>query len=182
MKTLCSAALIAAFALAAATSLRAAPPGSGPVAVDPAKVELTVTASSAETGIEKGAKNAKPVTLTFVFKNVSKEEIELETTRLDRNLLRLEVTGPDGKTVSAQFVANSAIPGVEPNTPIESQKIAAGGTWEYKKAVPGVWSKERAGDTAYTFDQPGTYKIKAVYNGKVTSKEIELKVKEVDGK
>ena len=101
MKTLCLAALVASFALVAATSLRAAPPGSGPGAVDPAKVELTVTASSAETGIEKGAKNAKPVTLTFVFKNVSKEEIELETTRLDRNLLRLEVTGPDGKTVSA---------------------------------------------------------------------------------
>jgi hypothetical protein len=65
---------------------------------------------------------------------------------------------------------------------IESQKIAAGGMWEHKKDVPGVWSSERGGDTVYTFDQPGTYKIKAVYNGKVTSKEIELKVKEVDGK
>jgi hypothetical protein len=179
MKTLCSAALIAATALAAGASFRA---DSRPVAVDPAKVELTVTASSAETVIEKGAKNAKPVTLTFAFKNVSKEEIELDTTRLDRNLLRLEVTGPDGKPVPAKFVATPAPPGVEPLPQIESQKIAAGRTWEHKKDVPGIWSSQRGGDTVYTFDQPGTYKIKAVYNGKVTSKEIELKVKEVTGK
>ena len=182
MKTLCLAALVAAFALAAATLLRAAPPGSRPVAVDPAKVELTVTASNAETGIEKGAKNAKPVTLTFAFKNVSKEEIELDTTLLDRNLLRLEVTGPDGKRVAAQFLATPAPPGVEPRPLPESKKLEAGAAWEHKKDVPGRWSSQRGGDTVYTFDQPGTYKIKAVYNGKVTSKEIELKVKEVDGK
>jgi hypothetical protein len=177
MKTLSSAALVAASALAAGASLRAEPP-----AVDPAKVELTVTASSAGTVIDKGAKNARPVTLTFAFKNVSKGEIELDTTRLDRNLLRLEVTGPDGKPVPAQFVANAAPPGVEQPPRIESQKIAAGGTWEHKKDVPGVWSSRRGGDTVHTFDQPGTYKIKAVYDGKVTSKEIELKVKEAGGK
>ena len=175
MKTLCSAALIAATALAAGASFRA---DSRPVAVDPAKVELTVTASSAETVIEKGAKNAKPVTLTFAFKNVSKEEIDLDTTLLDRNLLRLEVTGPDGKLVKAQFIASHAPPGVEPRPLVESQKLAAGAAWEHKKDVPGLWSSQRGGDTIHTFAQPGTYKIKAVYNGKVTSKPIEVKVKE----
>jgi hypothetical protein len=145
--------------------------------VDPAKVELTVTASAAETVIEKGAKNAKPITLTLAFKNVSKGAVELNTTRLDRELLRLEVTGPDGKPVPATFVAVPAPPGVEPFPVIESQKIAAGATWEHKKDVPGVWSRQRGSTTVHTFDKPGTYRIKAVYNGNVKSKEIELKVK-----
>jgi hypothetical protein len=177
MKTLCSAALVAASVVAVGASLRADPPVA-PGKGAPAKVELTVTASSGETVIEKGAKNAKPVTLTFAFKNVSKKEIELDTTLLDRNLLRLEVTGPDGKLVKAQFIASHAPPGVDPRPRAESQKLAAGAAWEHKKDVPGLWSRERAGDTVYTFDRPGTYKIKAVYNGKVTSKQIKLKVKE----
>jgi hypothetical protein len=176
MKTLCSVALVAASVLTVGASLRAdlpVPPGKGA----PAKVELTVTASSAETVLAKGVKNARPVTLTFAFKNVSKEEIKLDTTLLDRNLLRLVVTGPDGKLVPAQFLASAAPPGVEPRPRAESQTLAAGAAWKHKKDVPGLWNRQRAGDTVYTFDQPGTYKIKAVYNGKVTSKQIELNVK-----
>jgi hypothetical protein len=175
MNTLCTAALVAVSLLTShAPKVNAQP---RPPAVDPAKVELTVTASAAETVIEKGATNAKPLKLTFAFKNVSKEAIELNTTALDLDLLRLEVTGPDGKPVPAMFVAVPAPPGVSPRPVIGSQKLAAGETWEHKNDAPGVWARQRGSNTVYTFDKPGTYKIKAVYNGNVKSKEIELKVK-----
>ena len=155
-------------------------------AADPVpEIVLTVTASAKETALSKGGRNAEPVTLTFHFKNVSDKAQKLDISRIERHLLSLKVTGPDGNLVPATFTAKGPA-GSEPLFGVELKELATGDAWEMTKVIPGIWSKRLGGEAEFVFDQTGKYKTTAVddgaaaakgaWRGTVTSKVVEIQV------
>ncbi len=131
--------------------------------------------------------NVEPTKLTITFTNVSDEPIKLDAYDLVWRSLKLNVTGPDEKSVRVTPFA--ALRKMLRPTAKDYPTIAPGESWvlQHKPLFPGLF-----GRTNYALLKPGEYRISVTYAlpermktnvlakgswlGTVTSNELVLKV------
>ncbi len=110
-----------------------------------------------------------PAKLTITFTNVGTEPIKLDTYDLFWSRLKLEVIGPDGKSLKAAVIqALRDMPGpAEADYPI----LEPGKSWSAKsqQLFPGLF-----GARNFAIAQPGEYRLRVTYENKPPAKEGEV--------